>query len=80
MKKTEWTVQNGGVFHGQEIETWKSSDGEWAFGYGTEVSGHLLLETLVTGFASESEAFDAANQHCYESACELAMSGLEDLP
>lgn len=73
-RSEEWTVQNSGEFYGQEVETWKSKSGLWGFAYGTELSGVLAAETLVTGFASEEEAFTAANQHCYESAWESAAS------
>lgn len=75
----EWIVQNSSVFHGQEVETWKSKDGEWGYAYGTELSGVLAAETLVTGFASEEDAFRAANQHCYDSACESAASQGDDI-
>lgn len=78
MKMPTWTVQNGDKFHGQEIETWKSDSGEWGYGYGTQIGDHLLLETLVTGFATEADAFSAADRYCYESACESAASAVEE--
>lgn len=79
MKKIEWTVQNDASFHGYQVETWKSSEGEWAFGYGTVLSGQLCLETLCTGFDSEASALDAAHQHCYESIVEATCESA-DLP
>lgn len=68
----DWVVQNDARFYGQEIETWKSTSGEWAYGYGTEISGYLLVETLVTGFDSETAALEAAERYCYECAVEAA--------
>jgi len=68
-----WTVQSGSVFYGQEVVTYKSNNGEWAYGYGTELGDTLAVETIVTGFTSEDEAFRAASWHCYEVAEERAL-------
>lgn len=76
--RNEWTVQNSSEFHGQEVQSWKSKDGDWGYAYGMELFGVLAIETLVTGFASESDAFRDAYQHCYDSACESACSAVEE--
>lgn len=69
---TTWTVQNGGKFFGKEIVTFKSTEGVWAYGYGTKLSGVLAIETIVTGFKSEEGAVSAGYQHCQECAEESA--------
>jgi hypothetical protein len=71
---TTWTVSDALEFWGRDFQTWKSDTGEWAYGYGTEIGGELYLESLVTGFATEQAAIDAAYDYgrelAQESACE----------
>jgi len=71
--KTEWTVQHGYEFHNQEVELLLSNQGEWAFAYGTQVKGIHVIETIITGFRTEQEAMEAANDHCYQAAEEKAI-------
>lgn len=70
--RAEWVVQDGRIFYEDEVWSYKSTAGEWGFGYGTNLKGILAIETLVIGFDSEEEAFTAAEAHCRESAEESA--------
>lgn len=70
---TTWTVMEDRVFNGQEVTSWKSDKGDWAFGYGIELKGVLAMETIVTGFNSQDEAFIAAEAHCFEAMRESAL-------
>jgi hypothetical protein len=68
----EWTVQDSAKYWGQEIETWKSDAGEWGYAYGVMLGGVLVAETLITGFATEEAAREAAEGYCLRSAQEAA--------
>lgn len=75
IEQPEWTCQEGYEYFGQEIVTFKSGGGEWAYAYGTMLGEVLAIETLVTGFKTEEEAQQAAYDMCREyaqySACEF---------
>lgn len=74
---TVWVCQDSREFFGQEVVSFKSNHNEWGYAYGIWLSGTLAIETLVVGFASEEEAFQAAHKHCYESAEESAADYIE---
>lgn len=71
--ETCWVAQDSREFFGKEVVSFKSNHGEWGFAYGTELSGVLAVETLVAGFASEEEAFQAGHNYCYANAEESAV-------
>lgn len=75
--ETVWVCQDSREFFGQEVVSFKSNHNEWGYAYGLWLSGTLAIETLVVGFASEEEAFQAAHKHCYESAEESAADYIE---